>query len=155
MKIPLPFIPIFLCLLTLSCRRREPLFQLIPSDHSNIHFSNHLVENDTINPFDLPNMYNGGGVGIGDFNNDGLLDIFFAGNQVPCRLYLNKGDFKFEDVTDIAGVGGDNRWCRGVAVVDINNDGLPDIYVCATILPDGRKRQNLLYINQGGNKAGI
>jgi hypothetical protein len=100
-------------------------------------------------------MYNGGGVGIGDFNNDGLLDIYFAGNQVPCRLYLNKGDFKFEDVTDIAGVGGDNRWCRGVAVVDINNDGLPDIYICATILPDGRRRQNLLYINQGVNKQGI
>jgi hypothetical protein len=131
------------------------MFQLIPSDHSNVHFSNHLVENDTVNPFDVPNMYNGGGVGIGDFNNDGLLDIFFTGNQVPCRLYLNKGDFKFEDVTDIAGVGGDNRWCRGVAVVDINNDGLPDIYVCATILPDGQKRQNLLYINKGVNKQGI
>ena len=155
MKIHSGFIPIFLCLLALSCKRHEPLFQLIPSDHSNIHFSNHLVENDTINPFDVPNMYNGGGVGVGDFNNDGLLDIFFAGNQVPCRLYLNKGDFKFEDVTDIAGVGGDNRWCRGVAVVDINNDGLPDIYVCATILPDGRRRQNLLYINQGVNKDGI
>jgi hypothetical protein len=146
---------IFLCFLIFSCKRHEPLFQLIPSNHSNIHFSNHLVENDTINPFDVPNMYNGGGVGIGDFNNDGLLDIFFTGNQVPCRLYLNKGDFKFQDVTDIAGVGGDNRWCRGVAVVDINNDGLPDIYVCATILPDGRRRQNLLYINQGVNKDGI
>jgi ASPIC and UnbV/FG-GAP-like repeat len=146
---------IFLCFLIFSCKRHEPLFQLIPSNHSNIHFSNHLVENDTINPFDVPNMYNGGGVGIGDFNNDGLLDIFFAGNQVPCRLYLNKGDFKFQDVTDIAGVGGDNRWCRGVAVVDINNDGLADIYVCATILPDGRRRQNLLYINQGVNKDGV
>ncbi len=146
---------IVLCFLIGSCRRHEPMFQLIPSDHSNIHFSNHLVENDTVNPFDVPNMYNGGGVGIGDFNNDGLLDIFFTGNQVPCRLYLNKGDFKFEDVTDIAGVGGDNRWCRGVAVVDINNDGLPDIYICATILPDGQKRQNLLYINQGVNKQGI
>jgi hypothetical protein len=155
MKILPAFIPIFLCLLTGACRRHQPLFQLIPSDHSNIHFNNHLVENDTINPFDVPNMYNGGGVGVGDFNNDGLLDIFFTGNQVPCRLYLNKGNFKFEDVTDIAGVGGDNRWCRGVAVVDINNDGLPDIYVCATILPDGRRRQNLLYINQGVNKQGI
>jgi ASPIC and UnbV/FG-GAP-like repeat len=155
MKILHPFVRIFLCLLILSCRRHQPLFQLVPSDQSNIHFNNHLVENDTINPFDVPNMYNGGGVGVGDFNNDGLQDIFFTGNQVPCRLYLNKGNFKFEDVTDIAGVGGDNRWCRGVAVVDINNDGLLDIYVCATILPDGRKRQNLLYINQGVNKDGI
>lgn len=100
-------------------------------------------------------MYNGGGVGVGDFNNDGLLDIYFTGNQVPCKLYLNKGDFKFEDVTDIAKVDGDNRWCRGVAVVDINNDGLPDLYICTTILPDSQKRQNLLYVNQGVNKQGI
>jgi hypothetical protein len=113
------------------------------------------VENDTINPFDLPNMYNGGGVGIGDFNNDGLLDIYFTGNQVPCKLYLNKGNFQFEDVTDIAQVNGNNQWCRGVAVVDINNDGLMDLYVCATILPEAEKRQNLLYINQGVNKQGI
>lgn len=128
---------------------------MISSDRSNIHFNNHIVENDTINPFDLPNMYNGGGVGIGDFNNDGLLDIYFTGNQVPCKLYLNKANFKFEDVTDIAKVDGDHRWCRGVAVVDINNDGLLDIYVCATILPDSQRRQNLLYVNQGINKKGI
>jgi len=100
-------------------------------------------------------MYNGGGVGVGDFNNDGLQDLYFTGNQVPCRLYLNKGNFKFEDVTDIAKVDGDGRWCRGVAVVDINNDGLPDLYVCTTILPDTRKRQNLLYVNQGVNKKGV
>src|ERR1700733_2693433 len=134
MKIQAAFVFIFSYFLILSCNKNKPRFQLVSSDHSNIHFNNHIVENDTINPFDLPNMYNGGGVGIGDFNNDGLLDIYFTGNQVPCRLYLNKGDFKFEDVTDIANVNGSNRWCRGVAVVDINNDGLLDIYVCATIL---------------------
>lgn len=145
----------FLCVLIISCKEHKEVFQLIPSDHSNIHFSNRIIENDSINPFDLPNMYNGGGVGIGDFNNDGLLDIYFTGNQVPCKLYLNRGNFKFEDVTDIAKVGGDNRWCRGVAVVDINNDGLPDLYVCTTILPDPKRRQNLLYINQGVNKQGI
>jgi len=100
-------------------------------------------------------MYNGGGVGIGDFNNDGLPDIYFTGNQVPCKLYLNKGNFKFEDVTDIAKVNGEGRWCRGVSVVDINNDGLLDIYVCATLSPDPKKRQNLLYINQGLNKQGV
>ena len=141
--------------LLISCHRNKSLFQLVTSDHTNIHFNNHLVENDTINPFDLPNMYNGGGVGIGDFNNDGLPDIYFTGNQVPCKLYINKGNFKFEDVTDIAQVDGNHQWCRGVAVVDINNDGLPDIYVCATILPEAEKRQNLLYINQGMNKNGI
>jgi len=149
------FVWLFLGILILSCKRPKTLFQLVPSDHSNIHFNNHLVENDSINPFDLPNMYNGGGVGIGDFNNDGLLDIYFTGNQVPCKLYLNNGDFRFEDVTDIAKVDGAGRWCRGVAVVDINNDGLPDLYVCTTILPDSGRRQNLLYINQGPNARGI
>jgi hypothetical protein len=149
------FILVFLCLLIFSCKRNKTLFQLVPADHSYIHFNNHLVENDSINPFDLPNMYNGGGVGIGDFNNDGLPDIYFTGNQVPCKLYLNKGDFRFEDVTDIARVDGEGRWCRGVAVVDINNDGLPDLYVCTTILPDSNKRQNLLYVNQGLNAKGV
>jgi hypothetical protein len=149
------FVLVFLCVLASSCKRHKALFELIPSDHSNIHFNNHLVESDTINPFDVPNMYNGGGIGIGDFNNDGLPDIYFTGNQVPCKLYLNKGDFKFEDVTDIAKVDGDNRWCRGVAVIDINNDGLLDLYVCTTILSDPNRRQNLLYINQGLNAGGI
>ena len=102
MKNQSTFAFVFLCFLIISCKRKTPLFQLVPSDYSNIHFNNHIVENDTVNPFDLPNMYNGAGVGIGDFNNDGLPDIYFAGNQVPCRLYLNKGNFKFEDVTDIA-----------------------------------------------------
>ena len=155
MKNQSAFVFLLLCLLVISCKRSKRLFELVPSDHSNIHFNNHIVENDTINPFDLPNMYNGGGVGIGDFNNDGLPDIYFTGNQVPCKLYLNKGNFTFEDVTDIAKVNGDGRWCRGVSVVDINNDGLLDIYVCATISADPKKRQNLLYINQGLNKQGI
>ncbi|HLX93962.1 MAG TPA: VCBS repeat-containing protein [Puia sp.] len=149
------FVLVIALFVFVSCKRHKELFQFIPSDHSNIHFDNKITENDSINPFDLPNMYNGGGIGIGDFNNDGLPDIFFSGNQVPCKLYLNKGNFKFEDVTEAAGVGGDGRWCRGVSVVDINNDGLPDIYVCATIASEGKKRQNLLYINQGVNSKGI
>ncbi|PWT75632.1 MAG: RNA-binding protein [Bacteroidetes bacterium] len=149
------FIVIFFsCLLFVSCTRDKRLFQFIASDHSNIHFNNKITENDSINPFDLPNMYNGGGVGVGDFNNDGLQDIYFTGNQVPCKLYLNKGNFKFEDITDVAGVNGGGRWCRGVSVIDINNDGLLDIYVCNTIASEGRNRQNLLYINQGTNGNG-
>ncbi|MEJ0079668.1 MAG: VCBS repeat-containing protein [Puia sp.] len=139
MKIQSAIVFILSCFLIISCNRNRPLFQSVSPDHSNIHFNNHIIENDTINPFDLPNMYNGGGVGIGDFNNDGLPDIYFTGNQVPCKLYLNKGDFKFEDVTDIAQVNGNGQWCRGVSVVDINNDGLLDIYVCATILPEAEK----------------
>ncbi len=120
-----------------------------------MHFNNHIVENDSINHLDKLNIYNGGGVGIGDFNNDGLQDIYLAGNAVPNRLYLNKGNMKFVDVTQEAGVGGIGGWGRGVAVVDINNDGLPDIYVCNTLLNDSNKRRNLLYINQGPDKNGV
>jgi hypothetical protein len=149
--------PFFLlCMLTLlgACGKR-PAFRLISSDHSGIHFNNKIIENDSINPIDMVNMYNGGGVGIGDFNGDGLQDIYFTGNMVANKLYLNKGNFVFEDVTDAAGVGGRGEWCRGVTVVDINNDGLPDIYVGANILTDPRKRTSLLYINQGVDAKGI
>jgi len=100
-------------------------------------------------------MYNGGGIGIGDFNNDGLPDIYFAGNQVSNKLYINKGNFKFEDVTDKANVDGEERWARGAAVVDINNDGWLDIYVCETLKNNPQQRANLLYINQKADKDGI
>src|SRR5579862_5499764 len=138
-----------------SCNSKNTLFQQVSSGHSGIHFNNQITENDSVNPFDLTNIYNGGGVGIGDFNGDGLQDIYFTGNQVPCKLYLNRGNFKFDDVTAEAGVAGAGEWCRGVAVVDINNDGRPDIYVCATIKSDPNLRRNLLYINQGLDKNGV
>lgn len=137
-----------------SCKKYT-LFEQISSSHSGIHFKNQITESDTINPIDLTNIYNGGGVGVGDFNNDGLQDIYFTGNMVSNRLYLNKGDFKFEDITDKAGVEGMGRWGRGVSVIDINNDGLMDIYVCNTIYLDSARRRNLLYINQGIDKDGI
>ncbi|TSD67420.1 RNA-binding protein [Inquilinus sp. KBS0705] len=137
-----------------SCKKAT-LFQKIPSSQSGIDFNNKIVENDSINPLDKLNIYNGGGVGIGDFNNDGLPDIYFVGNAVSNRLYINKGDMKFDDVTKKAGVGGKGGWGRGVAVVDINNDDLPDIYVCNTLLNDSVKRMNLLYINQGAGKDGV
>ena len=142
------------CLAT-ACKSRPSLFQLVPNEHSQIEFENHIVENDSINPFDVTNMYNGAGIGIGDFNNDGLQDIYFAGNEVPCQLYLNKGHLRFQNVTSIAKVDGNGKWCRGVAVVDINNDGRQDIYVCATIYADPERRKNLLYINQGNNSDGL
>jgi hypothetical protein len=138
-----------------ACRHQETLFQRISSSHSNIEFNNTIVENDSINPLDVVNIYNGGGVGIGDFNNDGLPDIYLGGNMVSSRLYLNRGDFKFEDITEKAGVEGMGRWARGISVVDINNDGLMDIYVCNTIYKDSTRRQNILYINQGLDKDGI
>ena len=87
-----------------ACTDKQSLFRLIPSEHSGIHFANTIVENDSVNPIDLTNIYNGGGVGVGDFNNDGLQDIYFTGNQVSNQLYINKGDFRFEDVTEAANV---------------------------------------------------
>jgi hypothetical protein len=147
------FVIVLLCFA--SCRNKHPLFQLISSKHSGIHFANTIVENDSVNPIDLTNIYNGGGVGVGDFNNDGLQDLYFTGNQIPNRLYINKGNFTFEDVTDVANTKGGGKWCRGVSVVDINNDSLPDLYISASILSDPHKRENLLYINQGTDKNGI
>ena len=140
--------------LLFSCKKRT-LFEQIPSSQSGVTFNNKIIENDTINPLDKLNIYNGGGVGVGDFNNDGLQDIYFVGNAVSNKLYLNKGGMKFEDVTTEAGVGGKGGWGRGVAVVDINNDGLLDIYVCNTLLNDSAKRRNLLYVNQGVDKNGV
>ncbi|HTI11962.1 MAG TPA: VCBS repeat-containing protein [Puia sp.] len=142
-------------LMLTACTGHNTLFQRVPSAHSGITFNNNMVENDSINPLDMTNLYNGGGVGIGDFNGDGLPDIYFTGSLVSNKLYLNKGDFTFNDITDVAGVGGKGDWYRGVAVVDINNDGWPDIYVCATIISDPAHRKNLLYINQGPDKGGI
>ena len=138
-----------------ACNRKSTLFENISSSHSGITFNNKIVENDSINPLDVVNIYNGGGVGIGDFNNDGLQDIYFGGNMVPGKLYLNKGNFKFEDITDEAGVAGLGRWERGISVIDINNDGLMDIYVCNTITKDSLQRRNILYVNQGIDKNGV
>ncbi|RYE32381.1 MAG: RNA-binding protein [Sphingobacteriaceae bacterium] len=151
------YFPFVFCLVVFACTacKKNTLFKEISSSHSGIHFNNLITENDSINPLDLVNIYNGGGVGIGDFNNDGLADIYFTGNMVSNKLYLNKGDFKFEDITDEAGVGGFGRWGRGASVIDINNDGLPDIYICNTIYKDPKRRRNILYINQGKNKNGI
>lgn len=146
---------IIMCLFNESCKDKKYLFQMVSSGHSGIHFNNRIIDKDSINPMDLINVYNGGGVGVGDFNNDGLQDLYFTGNLVSNKLYLNKGNFEFKDITDAANVTGDGKWCRGVAVIDINNDGWQDMYVCASISADPKKRENLLYINQGLNKDGI
>ena len=145
----------FVIFLSVSCNRPKKLFKLVSSDHSGVHFNNKIIENDSMNPLKSVNIYNGGGVGIGDFNNDGLQDIYLVGNMVSNKLYLNKGHLKFEDVTSEAGVGGEGRWSKGVSVVDINNDGWMDIYLSVTMNNDPEKRRNLLYINQGLDKNGI
>src|SRR6185436_15900042 len=97
-------------------------FKKIISSHSGIDFNNEIKETDSINILDFSNVYNGGGVGIADFNGDGLQDIYFTGNIVENKLYLNKGDLVFRDITRESGTGGEAKWCRGVAIVDINND---------------------------------
>ena len=130
-----------------------PLFQKLSSKRTNITFENTLTECDTFNYFLYPYIYMGGGVSVGDFNNDGLTDIYLVGNMVPNRLYLNRGNFTFEDVTEISNTGGGNRWKLGSTICDINNDGLLDIYVCVSGL--STNRENLLFVNQGVNKDGI
>ncbi len=123
-------------------------FTLLDAADTHIDFNNQITESDSVNVYDNEYMYNGSGVGIGDFNNDGLADVFFAGSMVSCRLYINKGNFSFEDVTEKAGVE-TQQWCTGVSIVDINNDGFQDVYVCSSHSRDPAKRTNRLFINDG------
>ncbi len=141
--------PIFTLLFCACTKTPPPLFEQLLPDKTGIHFSNQIIEDDTFNVLAFEYVYNGGGVGIGDFNNDGLQDVFFTGNMRGNKLYLNRGDFRFEDVTEAAGVAATNRWNSGVAVVDINNDGWLDLYVCATTYEPGSRRANSLFINKG------
>lgn len=146
----LTFQYLFLALMASSCgKKEEPLFKLIDPAQSNIYFSNDLVFDQDFNIFKYRNYYNGGGVGLIDFNKDGLLDIYLVANMAPNKLYLNKGDFEFEDVTETAGVGGTHAWSTGVTVADVNADGWPDIYVCNSGDVKGDNRQNELFINNG------
>jgi hypothetical protein len=130
-------------------RPQSPLFKSIPSVESGINFGNFLKETPALNIISYEYFYNGGGVGLGDFNNDGLIDIYFSGNMQPGKLYLNKGNFKFEDITAKAGVAGKKGWKTGVSIADVNGDGLQDIYVCYSGPVDRDKRTNELFINNG------
>jgi len=131
------------------------MFQSVPASETGVSFENTIQENDTFNILTYEYIYNGGGVGVGDFNNDGLKDLFFAGNLVSNKLYLNKGNFEFKDITETAKVNVPGKWNSGVAVVDINNDGWLDIYVTATMLQTPEQRKNMLFINNGLNADGI
>jgi len=124
------------------------------SKETGITFNNMLTENDTLNVLGFEYMYNGGGVGVGDFNNDGMQDVFFAGNMVSSRMYLNTGDFRFRDVTEAAGVN-TSAWCTGVAVVDVDQDGWLDVYVCTVNPRMNETSENLLFHNTGLNKDGV
>ncbi|CAA9315952.1 MAG: FIG01019539: hypothetical protein [uncultured Cytophagales bacterium] len=146
---------LFLLLLAGACNEKKTLFALLPADHTGIRFANTIRESDTLNILTEEYIYNGGGVGVGDFNNDGLTDLYFTGNMVPNKLYLNEGDLTFKDVTEQARVTGNGNWCSGVAVVDLNGDGWQDLYVGATLRKDSLQRTNLLYLNNGPGADGI
>lgn len=143
-------------LLLTGCEKKSTtLFRLVDPKSSGIDFTNTIYDDDKFNIITQQYIYNGGGVAVGDFNNDGLQDIFFSGNMVPNRLYLNKGDLEFRDVTEKAGVSGTNKWKSGVALADINNDGWLDMYVCSTMSEDSTLRANQMLINQGLSDDGV
>ncbi len=143
--------------LFLSCNRdahknkqseKSSVFELLKAENTGISFKNTLKYDKEFNVYTYRNYYNGGGVAIGDINNDSLPDIYFIANQEKNRLYLNKGGFKFEDITEKAHVGGTRPWSTGVSMIDINADGFLDIYVCNSGDLNGENKQNELFINQ-------
>lgn len=150
-------LPVFLLLLWCSaCNQKEgAIFRSIPASKSNLSFVNTLKDTPELNILTYLYYYNGAGVAAGDFNNDGLVDLYFAANQDPDKLYLNEGDFKFKDVTNSAGIDNSNGWTTGVTHIDINNDGLLDLYVCKVSDVANLKGRNLLYINLGIDGNGI
>jgi hypothetical protein len=127
----------------------KPLFSLLKEKQTRIDFVNQLNYTEEFNTYTYRNFYNGAGVGLGDFNNDGLPDIYFCGNLVGNKLYINKGNFVFEDVTQRAGVSCKGSWSTGISIADVNGDGWLDIYVCKSGDPRGTNRHNELFINNG------
>ncbi len=127
----------------------KPLFELLATETTGIDFINQLEYDENFNIYTYRNFYNGGGVAIGDINGDSLPDIYLTANMSTNKLYLNLGNFKFKDITENAGVAGTRAWSTGVSMVDVNGDGLLDIYVCNSGDVDGDNKQNELFINQG------
>jgi len=143
-------------MVSFSCNKphsKNYLFTLLSREQTGIGFSNDLTYTEEFNPYTYRNFFNGGGVAIGDINNDGLADIFFCSNQHSNKLYLNKGGFVFEDITEKAGVASGGVWSTGVTMADVNGDGLLDIYVCKSGDINRSNRSNDLFINNGPSPA--
>src|SRR5688572_7613838 len=132
-----------------SKNEKGTLFQELPSSITSIQFVNEVLDQEDFNIFNYRNFYNGGGVAIGDINNDRLPDIFLISNLGDNKLYLNRGNFKFEDITQTAGVKGTKAWSTGATFADVNGDGFVDIYVCNSGNREHDDRSNELFINQG------
>jgi len=155
----LPFIVCIVGMLIISCQGKKidnPLFRILDENRTGIHFNNHLTSTQRFNLFDYMYFYNGGGIGAGDFNNDGKIDVFFAANQGDNKLYINKGKLNFEDVSTAANIPSDSGWSTGVSVVDINNDGMLDIYICRVGKLKGLPAShNILLVCQSIDKNGV
>ncbi|MEX1238957.1 MAG: CRTAC1 family protein, partial [Cyclobacteriaceae bacterium] len=171
MKISKPYITSALCqvlalCMLIGCKKKQAtsdpnaLFALVPSDSSGIDFINRITPDDTINILTFEYLYNGGGVGVGDFNNDGFQDIFLVGSQIPGKLYINRGNtspgysaFSFEDLTELSGITRDENWAFGVSVIDINQDGWQDIYISMGGPGNMNRFPNRLFVNQGRDQS--
>lgn len=140
----------FLCLLLSPVgllKAQNKLFSLLPPDSTGVPFVNNIMDSKELNVVSYEYFYNGAGVSAGDVNNDGLTDLYFTSNVGDCKLYLNQGNLKFRDVTDAAGVNGGGGYKTGAVMVDINNDGWMDIYLCKSVAANPKLRKNILYIN--------
>ena len=136
---------ILIVLFSFGCNKKK-LFTQLGESQTNILFNNLITESDSMNILDYEYLYNGGGVAISDFNGDGLEDIFFTGNMVSNKLYLNRGEWSFDDVSVVSGIEANNRWSSGINVVDINLDGRLDIYISTSTFEPDSLRSNVLFI---------
>jgi hypothetical protein len=144
----------FLVIFLFSCNQESKLFKLKTQKETGVDFSNQITESDSFNILTDEYIFNGGGLAVADFDQNGLPDLFFTGNQVPNKLYLNQGDFKFKDISTSSGIEAKDRWSTGTTAVDINGDGWMDIYVATAMKTGDGERNNLLFVNQGKDAAG-
>jgi len=148
------FLATLIFIFLFSCSQDDKLFKLKSAEQTGVEFANQITESDSFNILTDEYIFNGAGLAVADFNNDGLQDLFFTGNQVSNKLYLNQGDFKFKDISSKAGVEALGSWCTGTTSVDINGDGWMDIYVATAMLKGSGQRNNLLFVNQGEDEEG-